>query len=305
MRHLITLADISSSELERIFAIAEDLKNKFQQGLREQILPGRTLALLFEKQSLRTRVSFEAGMAHLGGTAMYLSDDVGFGKRETMSDFGRVLGELVDVVVVRSKKHQTVIDLAQHCTVPVVNGLTDEAHPCQAVADLFTLRELFGKLAGHTLAWVGDGNNVAKSLARACGMVGMKMTMATPEGYRFDDAFLAQLKQEVPNLELSVTDNPAEAVRDAIAVYTDVWASMGQESEQEKRRRDFAAYQVNAELMSHTQKGAVVMHCLPARRGEEVTDEVLDSPQSVIIQQAGNRMHAQKGILAWLLSSKS
>ncbi|NLE39382.1 MAG: ornithine carbamoyltransferase [Pirellulaceae bacterium] len=304
MRHLITLADLTSSEVERIFSIAEDLKSKFERGLREPILPGRVLALIFEKQSLRTRVSFEAGMAHMGGSAMFLGEDVGFGKRESMADFGRVIGELVDVVVVRAKKHEMVAHLAEHCTCSVINGLTDEAHPCQAMADLFTLRELFGKLEGRTLAWIGDGNNVAKSLARGCGKVGMSMTMATPEGYRFDDAFLAQLRQEVPNLDLTVTDDPVEAVRDAAAVYTDVWASMGQEAERERRQRDFAPYQVNAALMSHTQKGTVFLHCLPARRGEEVTDEVLDGPQSVVIQQAGNRMHAQKGILAWLLGGQ-
>lgn len=305
MRHLITLADLSPGELERILSIAEDLKNKFEAGLRETILPGRVMAMLFEKQSLRTRVSFAAGMAHLGGSAMYLGDEAGFfGRRETMADFGRVLGELVDVVVVRAKKHQTVVDLAEHCTCSVVNGLTDEAHPCQAIADLFTLRELFGKLAGHTLAWIGDGNNVAKSLARGCGKVGMRMVMATPEGYRFDKAFLTRLKKEVPNLDLTVTDNPVEAVREAVAVYTDVWASMGQEAEQERRRQDLANYQVNAKLMSHAQKGTVFLHCLPARRGEEVTDDVLDGPQSVVVQQAGNRLHAQKGILAWLLGAQ-
>lgn len=305
MRHLITLADLSPGELERILSIAEDLKNKFEAGLRETILPGRVMAMLFEKQSLRTRVSFAAGMAHLGGSAMYLGDEAGFfGRRETMADFGRVLGELVDVVVVRAKSHQTVVDLAEHCTCSVVNGLTDEAHPCQAVADLFTLRELFGKLAGHTLAWIGDGNNVAKSLARGCGKVGMRMVMATPHGYRFDDAFLTRLKKEVPELDLTVTDDPVEAVRDAMAVYTDVWASMGQEAERDRRRQDFANYQVNAALMSHAQKGTVFLHCLPARRGEEVTDEVLDGPQSVVVQQAGNRLHAQKGILAWLLGAQ-
>jgi len=304
MRHLITLADLSSSEMERIFSIAEDLKNKFERGLREPLLPGRVMALLFEKQSLRTRVSFEAGMVHLGGSAMFLGDDVGFGRRESMSDFGRVLGELVDAVVVRVKKHQTAVDLAEHCTCSVINGLTDEAHPCQAMADLFTLRELFGKLTGHTLAWIGDGNNVARSLARGCGKVGMNLTMATPEGYRFDDDFLTQLKEEVPDLRLTVTDDPVEAVRDAIAVYTDVWASMGQESERQRRRADFAPYQVNAELMSHAQKGTVFLHCLPARRGEEVTGEVIDGPQSVVIRQAANRMHVQKGILAWVLGTR-
>ncbi len=304
MRHLITLADLNAAEIERIFTVTEDLKAKYEKELREPLLPGRVMALLFEKQSLRTRVSFEAAMAHLGGRALFLGSDVGFGQRESTADFGRVLSQYVDAVVVRAYRHQTVEQLAEHCTCSVINGLTDAAHPCQAMADLFTLRELAGKLAGHTLAWIGDGNNVARSLAQGCGKLGMRMTMATPEAYRFDDDFLAQLKREVPDLDLSVTDDPAEAVSDAVAVYTDVWVSMGQESEEETRRRDFAAYQVNAELMSHTQKGAVFMHCLPARRGEEVTDEVIDGSQSVVVRQAANRMHVQKGILAWLLAAQ-
>ena len=305
MRHLITLAELSSAEIERIFSIAEDLKTKFDNGLREPILPGRVMAMLFEKPSLRTRVSFEAGMAHLGGTAMFLGAETGFGKRESMADFGRVLSEMVDVIVVRAKKHQTVVDLAGYCSCSVINGLTDQAHPCQAMADLFTVRELVGKLEGHTMAWIGDGNNVARSLAIGCGKVGMKLVMATPEGYRFDDAFLARLKRDVPKLDLTVTDDPVRAVRDAVAVYTDVWISMGQEAEESRRKRDFAGYQVNAALMSRAQKGAIFLHCLPARRGEEVTDEVIDGPQSFVVQQAGNRMHAQKGILAWLLGAQS
>ena len=305
MRNLITLSDLNTAEIERIFSISEDLKTKFEKGLREPLLPGRVMAMLFEKQSLRTRVSFESGMIHLGGSALFLGADVGFGSRESMADFGRVLGQFVDVVVVRAKRHDKVVELAEYCTASVINGLTDAAHPCQAMADLFTLSELAGPLKGHTLAWIGDGNNVARSLARGCGKLGMRMTMATPEAYRFDDQFMAQLKSEVPDLDLTVTADPAEAVQGAVAVYTDVWASMGQEEETACRRRDFAAYQVNAELMSHTQKGAVFMHCLPARRGEEVTDEVIDGPQSVVIQQAANRMHVQKGILAWLLAANA
>lgn len=304
-RHLITLADLTSAEIERIFSITEDLKTKFLKGLREPLLPGRTMAMLFEKPSLRTRVSFEAGMTHLGGSTMFLGDDVGFGRRESLSDFGRVLSQYVDVIVVRAKEHETVVRLAEHCSCPVINGLTDLAHPCQAMADLFTVRELAGSLKGHTLAWIGDGNNVARSLARGCGRLRMRFAMATPERYRFDARFLALLEREAPDLELTVTTDPAEAVRDAVAVYTDVWASMGQESEQDRRRRDFQPYQVNAELMSHTQKGAVFMHCLPARRGEEVTDEVIDGPQSVVVQQAANRMHVQKGIVTWLLGARS
>ncbi len=304
MRHLIALSDLTPAEIERIFAITEDLKTKFEMGLREPLLPGRVMALLFEKQSLRTRVSFEAGMAHLGGNAMFLGADVGFGKRESIADFARVLGELVDVVVVRAKSHQTVVELARHCTCSVINGLTDYAHPCQAMADLYTLRESYGSLEGRTLAWVGDGNNVARSLAMGCGKVGMRLAMATPEGYRFDAEYLSKLEKEVPDLDLFVTDDPAEAVRDAAAVYTDVWASMGQESEAERRRKDFARYQVNARLMAQAPSDAVFMHCLPARRGEEVTDEVIDSPASVVVRQAGNRMHTQKGILAWLLGAQ-
>ncbi len=304
-RHLVTLGDLTSAEIERIFSITEDLKTKFVRGLREPLLPGRVMAMLFEKQSLRTRVSLESGMIHLGGSALFLGDDVGFGSRESIADFGHVLSQYVDVIVVRAKRHETVVALAEHCSAPVINGLTDYAHPCQAMADLFTIRELAGRLQGHTLAWIGDGNNVARSLALGCGKVGMRFVMATPDAYRFDGEFLGLLKREVPDLEMTVTADPAEAVRDAVAVYTDVWASMGQEDEQEKRRRDFRDYQVNAELMSRAQKGAVFMHCLPARRGEEVTDEVIDGPQSVVVQQAANRMHVQKGILTWLLGAKA
>ena len=304
-RHLITLCDLTSAEIERIFSITEDLKTKFERGLREPLLPGRVMAMLFEKPSLRTRVSLESGMIHLGGSALFLGDDVGFGRRESIADFGRVLSQYVDVIVVRSKRHETVVALAEHCLAPVINGLTDYAHPCQAMADLFTIRELAEGLQGRALAWIGDGNNVARSLALGCGKVGLRFVMATPEPYRFDDEFVELLKREAPDLEMTVTDDPAEAVRDAVAVYTDVWASMGQEEEQEKRRRDFRDYQVNGKLMSCAQKGAVFMHCLPARRGEEVTDEVIDSPQSVVVQQAANRMHVQKGILTWLLGAKA
>jgi ornithine carbamoyltransferase len=304
MRHILSIGDLSSGEIERIFSISEDLKSKLAEGDREPLLPGRVMALLFEKPSLRTRVSFEAGMTHLGGTTMFLGDDVGFGRRESIADFGRVLSQYVDIIVMRAKRHETVTQLAEVSTCPVINGLTDYAHPCQALADLFTIRELAGRLSGHTLAWIGDGNNVARSLAMACGKVGMRMMMATPEPYRFEDAYVAKLRREVPKLVLEVTTDPAKAVRDAVAVYTDVWVSMGQEAETEKRRADFCKYQVNAELMSNTQKGAVFMHCLPARRGEEVTDEVMDGPQSVVVQQAANRMHVQKGIVAWLLAAR-
>lgn len=304
MRHLITLADLTPGEIDCIFSITEDLKSKFAKGLREPLLPGRVMALLFEKPSLRTRVSFEAGMIHLGGTALWLGNDVGFKRRESTADFGRVLSQYVDVIVIRANRHQTVVELAEHCSCSVINGLTDLAHPCQVMADLYTIRELIGSLKGRTLAWIGDANNVARSLARGCGKVGMKLVMATPTKYQFDDQTLALLEREVPDLDLTVTTDPVEAVRDAAAIYTDVWASMGQEGQREARHRDFADYQVNAELMLQAQEGAVFMHCLPAHRGEEVADEVIDGPQSVVLRQAANRLHAQKGILAWMLGAK-
>ena len=268
-------------------------------------MPGRVMAMLFEKQSLRTRVSFEAAMIHLGGSALFLGQEVGFGRRESLADFGRVLSQLVDVIVVRAKRHQTVVELAEYCSCSLINGLTDLAHPCQAMADLFTIRELAGRLGGHTLGWVGDANNVARSLALGCAKVGMRMVMATPKRYQFDAETVAQLSREGDGMDLTVTTDPVEAVQDAVAVYTDVWASMGQESERENRRRDFADYQVNSRLMSRAQKGTLFLHCLPARRGEEVTDEVIDGPQSVVVRQAANRMHVQKGILAWLLGAQA
>jgi ornithine carbamoyltransferase len=243
-------------------------------------------------------------MINLGGSSLFLGDEAGFGARETVADFGRVLSQYVDVVVVRAYHHQTAVDLARYCTCSVINGLTDYAHPCQALADLYTLKELMGRLKGQTLAYVGDGNNVARSLAEGCGRLGIRFVMATPKEYQFDAEFLARLEKEVPGLEMTVTADPKEAVRKAAAVYTDVWTSMGQEAESEKRRRDFAAYRVDAPLMAQAPKDAFFMHCLPAHRGEEVTDEVIDGPQSVVVQQAANRLHVQKGILAWILGAQ-
>jgi ornithine carbamoyltransferase len=304
MRNLLTVADLKAPEIDRIFAITQDLKTKYNQGLREALLPGRVMALLFEKPSLRTRVSFEAGMINLGGNSLFLGDDVGFGSRESVADFGRVLSQYADVVVVRAFEHQTAEELAKYCTCSVINGLTDFAHPCQALADLYTLKELMGRLKGHTLAYIGDGNNVAHSLAEGCGKMGMRFVMATPKAYQFDAAFLDHLTREVPELDLHVTADPAEAVREAAAIYTDVWTSMGQEKESEKRRKDFAGYQVNEKLLAGAPSGVYFMHCLPAHRGEEVTEGVIDGPQSIVVQQASNRLHVQKGILAWILGAQ-
>jgi len=305
MRHLITLYDLQAAEIERIFSIAEDLKNKYQRGLREPLLPGRVIALLFEKPSLRTRVSFEAGIAHLGGNSIFLGADAGFGKRESLADFGRVLSEYVDVMVVRSRRHEVLTQLADVANCSVVNGLTDQAHPCQVMADLFTLREITDKRATPKVAFVGDANNVAMSLAIGCARLRYPFALAAPLGYRFEQPFLNQLRDDCPGAEITVTDDPAVAVRDAAAVYTDVWASMGQEGQRDQRKQAFAPFQVNAELMSQAPDDACFMHCLPARRGEEVTDEVIDGPQSVVVQQAANRLHVQKAILAWLLAAKA
>lgn len=303
MRHLLTLHDLTPGEIERIFAITQDLKTKLDEGIREPILPGRVMALLFEKPSLRTRVSFESGMLHLGGGSLFLGDDVGWGARESIADFARVLTEYVDVVVVRAKTHAKVTELAEHSSCPVINGLTDFSHPCQALADLYTVRERFGKLKGLKIAFVGDANNVCRSLVEGCGKLGVSVAVAAPPGYQFTDDDVRRFKKESPQIDLTLTDDPKVAVRDAAAIYTDVWTSMGQEAERAARKQAFNGYQVNGTLMKLAPKSAVFMHCLPATRGEEVTDDVIDSPQSVVVDQAGNRMHVQKGVLAWLLGS--
>src|SRR5687768_15617556 len=224
MRHLINVSDLTTDEILRIFALSQDLKEKFNRGIREPLLPGRVMALLFEKQSLRTRVSFQSAMTHLGGASMLLGDDAGFGKRESLADFTRVLSEMVDCIVLRTKSHKTVDDVAAVSACSVINGLTDQSHPCQALADLFTLREEVGRLQGAKLAWVGDANNVARSLAMACGLTGVEFTVASPAGYDFDQAFLDRLKKKAPGMKFSTTRDPVEAVRGAAAVYTDVWA---------------------------------------------------------------------------------
>jgi ornithine carbamoyltransferase len=301
MRHVLTLLELSTEEIKRIFHLTKELKDKLSEGFREPILPGRVMALLFEKPSLRTRVSFESAMAHLGGTTLFLGQDVGWGKRESATDFSQVLSQYVDVVVCRANSHARVEELARYCTCPVINGLTDLAHPCQALADLYTLDEIHGPLEGKRLAFVGDANNVARSLAVACGKLGLEFAIAAPANYQFDREFLEQLTAAAPDVRLLQTADPREAVHGAIGVYTDVWTSMGQEAESEQRKKDFASYQVNTNLMEHAPEGAVFLHCLPARRGEEVTDDVIDGHYSAVLVQAANRMHVQKGLLAWLL----
>jgi ornithine carbamoyltransferase len=301
MRHLIVPEDLTATEVEAVFAVSRDLQEKFAAGRRDALLPGRVLALVFEKPSLRTRVSFQAAMTHLGGASLFLGEDSGFASsRESIADFGRVLGGYVDAIVCRSKSHDTIVQLAEVAGVPVINGLSDLSHPCQALADVYTLRQEIGRVSGLSLAFVGDGNNVARSLAVVCGLLGMRFVLAAPEGYQFDEAFRRHLARILPAAEIEETTDPVAAVAGAAAVYTDVWASMGQEQERATRKKALSPYQVNEALMAHC-PGAVFMHCLPARRGEEVTDGVIDGLKSIVLPQAANRMHLQKGLLAWLL----
>lgn len=304
MRHLLSVLDLTSQEIAKIFEISEQLKNGWKKGVREPLLERRIMGLLFEKPSLRTRVSFEAAMEHLGGSCIFLDENVGWGKREPVQDFARVLSEYIDVLVFRGKSHLHAEQLAMYASCPVINGLTDAAHPCQALADLYTLREYHGDLKGKRVAFIGDANNVAASLAEACARLGIEFAIASPPGYEFRSEYLAKLKQLEPNANIVQARDPVEAVRGAIGVYTDVWVSMGQESEVAARAAAFKNYQVTANLMARAAKGASFLHCLPARRGEEVTDEVIDGPQSVIVTQAANRMHVQKGVLAWIMGAK-
>ena len=304
MQHLLSLFDIDPEQLRRILRTASYLKARLKEGYRPEILQRYVLGLLFEKQSLRTRVSFEAGMTHLGGSSLFLGADVGWGKREAASDFTHVLGQFVDVVVCRAKSHESVEQLSSFDAMPVINGLTDLCHPCQAMADVLTVQESLGDLDGKHIVFVGDGNNVAQSLALISAMLGMRFTLACPNNYEMDDNWVKRIYDQYPQASIERLADPKAAVKNADAVYTDVWTSMGQEAEMAARKEAFADYQVNADLMAAAPSHTRVLHCLPAVRGEEITDEVIDSDQSDVIEQAGNRMHAQKGLLVWMLNSE-
>jgi len=301
MRHFLQMIQLSQAETEHLLADAAARKAAQERGQRDQILAGKVVALVFEKPSLRTRVSFEAGVAQLGGTSLYLAgNDVGLGWRESLADIARTMNHYVDAIVLRVFKHETLAGLAAHAKVPIINGLSDKAHPCQALADLLTIREAFGTAKGKRVAFIGDGNNVSRSLAVGCALAGASFVLAGPKGYCFDAAFLAEHQKKFGTVP-DCTEDPFAAVKNADVVYTDVWTSMGQEAEREERLKLFAPYQVNAALMAKASKGAKVLHCLPAHRGEEITDDVIEGPASMVFQQAGNRLHAQKAVLAWLL----
>jgi len=302
MRHLLELWDWTAEEILDLLKEASRLKKAHLRGKNKPSLQGHVLALIFEKPSLRTRVSFQAAIAQLGGSSIFLSGaEVGLGSRETVPDFARTISNYVSGVVLRTFKHETVAEFAAHAGCPVINGLSDYSHPCQALGDLLTLQEQCAPLEGRTLVFVGDGNNVARSLAIGCGKLGVHFILAAPEGYGFDEPFLKNYRRAVPEGNLQQTNDPRKAVRAADVIYTDVWASMGQESEREHRQRKFTRFQVNADLFKLAPAQARFMHCLPAHRGEEVTSDILDSERSIVFDQAGNRMHAQKALLEMLL----
>jgi len=301
MRHLLDLTDLTKDDLTHLLKEAARLKTA--QKRREPIttLARRVVGLVFEKPSLRTRVSFEAAVIQLGGASLFLpANEVGLGWRESVEDFARIMSQYVDAMVLRVFKHETVTAMAKAASCPIVNGLSDVAHPCQAVADLLTIQEACGEIKGRTVVFVGDGNNVARSLAYGCGLLGAKFRLSAPTGYCFDDGFLAGFRKVGGKAKIDCDPDPAKAIRDADIIYTDVWTSMGQEAERNERLKTFAKYQINSALLAKAPKHAKVLHCLPAHRGEEITDEVLDGRQSLVFEQAGNRLHAQKAILEWL-----
>jgi len=305
-RSLASLSDVTKAELEAWFDLALRLKGETKAGKPQNILAGKNLAMIFQKSSTRTRVSFEIAMRQLGGGALYLSgNELQLGRGETIADTARVLSRYVDGIMARVFAHSDIVTLAKYATVPVINGLSDFSHPCQAVADYLTVLEHKGRLKGLTLAYVGDGNNVAHSLLFGGAKLGVNVTIVCPKGYEPQKAVVDRAESDgrQSGARIVVSDDPA-AVKGADVIYTDVWASMGQEAEHAERVRIFKPYQVNARLMALTgKKDALFMHCLPAHRGEEVTDEVVDSPNSVVLDEAENRLHAQKAILVSLMAS--
>lgn len=303
IKHLTTVADLTNQEIELIYEMAARTKRQLKQGIRGSQLAGRVLGMIFEKPSMRTRLSFETAMIQAGGHALDIrGQEIGLGKREHAKDVAKVMSRYVDAIMIRTFAHENVEMLARHAEVPVINGLSDYAHPCQALADVFTVREKLGSLDGVNLTFVGDGNNVARSLAMLCGRLGVRFTLSAPAGHEFDDAFLeATSRAAGEGPQVTMIQDPREAVEDAHVVYTDVWASMGQEAEAERRKKLFRPYQLNADLLSDAPKDALVMHCLPAHRGDEITDDAMDSPNSIVYDQAENRLHVQKGLLFFLL----
>lgn len=303
MKNFLSINECSAEQLKELLDGSRELKKLYKGGGRDLCLCGKVLAMLFEKPSLRTRMSFQVAMTDLGGNAIYVKpEDIGgIGKREPVKDMARVLSRYVDGIMARTFEHSTVTELAKFATVPVINALTDWSHPCQAMADVLTISEHCGRLKGVKIAFVGDGNNVARSLAFACAKLGMKMVIAAPAGYELD-AETIETANQVSADSVVQTNSPAKAVVDADIIYTDTWVSMGQEDEKKKRFEDFAGFQVNAELLKSASADVKIMHCLPANRGYEITDEVAESANSIIFEQSENRLHFQRALLKKLMS---
>jgi len=303
-RHLVCLHDFTAEEILQILDRADDLKRRYREGKQEKLLNGKTLAMIFQKPSLRTRVSFEAGMHRFGGHAIYLGPtDIQLGKREATADIARNLSRYADAIMARTFAHKDIVGLAENASVPVINGLSDLLHPCQILADLQTVREKKGEFRGKKMAFLGDGNNVAHSLFYGCAKLGMHIALAVPPGYEPNQDVLSQAREDAKQTgaELVVTHDLGEALKGACAVYTDVWASMGQEEEKKIRQQAMQPYQLNQQALAQAEPDAVVLHCLPAHRGEEITDEVIDGPQSVVFDQAENRLHAQMAVLTQVI----
>ena len=303
VRHLVTVADLSNDEIERVYQLAADTRALMRRGIRTNALAGRVLGMIFEKPSMRTRMSFQAAMIQAGGQAMDIrGPEIGLGKRESIKDVALVMSRYVDAIMIRTFAHKNVRLLARHADVPVINGLSDYAHPCQALADVFTIREKLGSTRNVRVVFVGDGNNVARSLAMLCAKLGMTFVLSAPKGHEFDESFLKTVAKKLRTKpKIRLTRDPHKAVEKAHIIYTDVWASMGQEDEAKRRAKLFRPYQINAALMRHAPKDALVMHCLPAHRGDEISDSVMDSPRAIVYDQAENRLHVQKGLLFFLL----
>jgi ornithine carbamoyltransferase len=304
MKHFLSIADLSAAEIWNILNWARELKEELRSGYNEPLLKGKVMGMIFQKPSLRTRISFDVAMLQLGGHALYISpNEISLGQRESVPDVSRVLSRYVDVIMARVFSHDHILELAEYSRVPVINGLSDFNHPCQGITDIFTIWEKFGKLEGLNVTYIGDANNVAVSLLFAAAKLGMNFTIGHPPGYALPEKALqmglAFAKES--GSQINVTEDPVESVRGANVVYTDTWTSMGQEAESAQREKIFPPYQVNSKLLANAQRDAIVMHCLPAHRGQEITDEVADGPQSALFDQAENRLHAQKGVLAVLL----
>ena len=302
-KDLLSIADLSQSDIEEIFNVTRELKEWHSKGYDEKCLDGKILGMIFEKSSMRTRVSFEVAMLQLGGHAIYLTqNDINLGKREAVKDGAKVLSRYVEGIVIRTFGQDTIQELARYASIPVINALSDYLHPCQALTDMYTIKEKFGTYVGIKIAFIGDGNNVARSLAQICAKLGLHFYVASPKGYELTSDFIAKTKQMADGKDLiHLYQDPKDVTKNAHVLYTDTWVSMGQEAEKEARQQAFRGFQINNDILKLAKDDVRVMHCLPAHRGEEITDEVIDGPHSVVYDQAENRLHVEKALLKLLL----